>query len=125
MNRLKNHLIAAAVLTVGALVPPAHAQGSLNLLFYGSGDGSAADGHIDESIGSSGFVTDHFYGAGSFGLGWTHVAGDGLGHLLFYGSADGSAADGHIDSGGGGFITDHSYPAGSFGSGWTHIAGPI
>ena len=54
-------------LTVGVSLPSAHAQ---RLLFYNSGNGSGADGHIE----SSGFVTDHTYASGSFGT-WTHVVG--------------------------------------------------
>ena len=101
-------------LTVGLSLPSAHAQ---RLLFYNSGNGSGADGHIE----SSGFVTDHSYGAGSFGT-WTQIAGDGF-HLLFYNSGDGSGADGHVNQTGG-FVTDHSYGAGSFGT-WTHVVGRI
>jgi len=55
-------------LTVGVSLPSAHAQ---RLLFYNSVDQSGADGHINQT---GGFVTDHTYGAGSFGT-WTHVVG--------------------------------------------------
>ena len=54
-------------LILGASLPSAHGQ---HLLFYNSGSGAGADGHIE----SSGFVTDHTYAAGSFGT-WTQIAG--------------------------------------------------
>jgi hypothetical protein len=95
-------------------------DGNGRLLFYNSGDGSAADGHFDSA--GNGFILDHFYFPLSFGLGWTNIVTTNLGLLLFYNSGDGSGAIGHLDSGGAGFITDLYYPAGSFGIGFTHVA---
>jgi hypothetical protein len=109
-NAMRISLALLMTLTVGALFPPAHAVTPFySLLFYDAGDGSGADGHIDDG----GFTTDHSYGPGSFTTGWTHVSSAGYtarGFIkLFYDAGSGSAADGQVDAYGGGFTTDHTY----------------
>jgi hypothetical protein len=99
------------------------------LFFYSAANGMAAIG----TLSASGFRQYHFYPAGSFGTGWTHIVSTQNG-LLFYASGNGMGAVGDWDyvyapCSGWCFptITDvrHKtlswFPAGSFATGWSTI----